>query len=730
MKLKLLPVLVALCLSATASQAEPVKSQSNAELMKNAEEQKAKANDNDSGVKTLHEQSTPPKPATAVQPVMPTARQGSWRFGLWRNDHGGRYHQGMDFSGLGTNAEIKGDKVLFSDSGYITDTRNSHKKLMFKRGNGDQIVMLHARRKTSKGINDTVEAGEYALIMGRTGKAGTNVYPKHLHYEYYVPSTSGRQRFIGLGGVIGYTTRSGGRNVTFHKDSIGLQGSYATSGYVVTDPTPYLKNDVVYNGTDYDARLEQYIGNSARGQYNALYQPTIPLPLGAGAKAPKKKFANLPTGFDNMSPEEIAAMSTGAVNASLYADTAGYGVDGQLLSQRVLASFISASNGSDWSSLPQPPATVLSEMTPQEVIKKIKFQRFGNSAWEEAMVRMSSKGLLTEYLIMNTEENFLRQQNQRLLNRVELQLASLNQARLFEYNKKIEAMNIMVQADAVPNIIDRELDALAGGYYSDGSSYNDVDIGNLPSDFDGIMESLLAVIAHGEGPSHDAYNNGTACGLSESYGKGNGKFKPTQMTPTQIIRQYYPSWSVGKSVPTSKAVPCSSRLFATGAYQTIASTLASAINKHPQYANQPYTAEVQKIIAKDALLLNTYRTNLKEFLRNGGSDAKMRLAMLDLAMEWASIGTPSGFAKNNKSVASGNYQSFYGSGNKANVKSTDMAWAVLKHIQAYHNGTLASENTSPSEGGSTETGTGTATPSTDTKKGGGNTKNPADTGGK
>lgn len=696
MKLKILPVLVSLAMLPTASFAEEIKAN-------DADADKLKNQTQSSGAdgQTLHDLQA--KKETIVQPYMPTARDASWRFGLWRTKRGGYYHQGLDFSGAGTNSEVSGDKVLWSSDGELIRKDAAHKVMIVKRdANEDKYVMLHAKRRASTGVGGKVEAGEYAMMMGNTDGSGRGVgqrntnsdYAKHLHYEYHVKSTSGRQRWVGVGGSKSSTTK--GKGVTFHPNTMGRQGSYSGTGYVVTDPTPYLKNDAVFNATYQDAALESYLGTTLRTQYNALYNPTVPLgPIHPRGRKPTKKFANLPVFKDYMSPEDIAAMGGGAVNASLYAGSAGYDINGNLITHGMLASFISASNGADWATLPSAPAAVLSEMTPQEIVKKIRFQRYGNLDWESAMIKLSSKGLLTEYLMMTAEENFLRQQNQRMKNRVELQLATLNQARLFEYNKKIESMNVLAKADSVPRIIDAELQN--NQYYSGVGPMPDFDLDNLPADLDGLLEALMSAIALGESHNAGAWNN-DSCGISApSGGKGRDILS---MTPVQIIKTYYSYYKGPPQVIPDETPPdttcASKRILASGKMQTIASTLSEMLMKAPQYANQLYTEENQLAIAKDALLLNSIHKDLKKFLRNGGSDAELTNAMWGIAKTWASVATPDGYPSR--------YNSYYGGNNSADKKATDATWAVMKRIQQYHRGeiqptTPTAEPSNPTEGG-------------------------------
>lgn len=706
MRLKLLTVLISIALMPTFASAAEVKATET-----DANKAKSDAQNASSDVKTLHDTKTQPPAPTYVQPVMPTARIGSWRFGLWRTKRGGYYHKGLDFSGAGSNGYVEGDKVLFSSSGTIIQKDTSQAAMTVQRlDNGDRYTMLHAKRRTPVPRGKDVRAGDFALMMGNTDASGGGVgqkstasaYAKHLHYEYHVRYDSGRQRWVGLGGSKGETTK--GRGITFHPNTMGSSSGFSGAGYVVTDPAPYLKNDVIFNGTYTDALLDSYIGTSIRTQYNTLYNPKIPLaPLHPKAKTPTRKFANLPYFKDFMTPEDIAALAGGAVNASMYADGAGYGINGELMSQRMIASFISASDGANFSTLPPAPAAVLSEMTPQEIIKNISFQRYGNQDWEAAMIKLSSKGLLTEYLMMTAEENFLRQQNQRLKNRVELQLATLNQANLFEYNKKIEAMNLTVEADSVPRIIDRELENLGGGYYYD-SRATDFDVDNLPADLEGLINSLMEALTLGESENAGAWNNGE-CGVSAPSG-GKGK-NIEAMTPRQLILSYYSYYKGPPQVipwKTRSDVPCSRRIMATGRWQTMPSTLSEMIMKAPQFVDMPYTSENQFQIAKEVLLKKSIHKSLRNFLKNGGSDKEMMDAMLGIAYTWSSIGDPRHYP--NYEVTANKK-----GGNRAFKEPTLATLAVMKRIQQYHNGALAQSST-PS------TGTGTAT-------GGANTSNPA-----
>lgn len=687
MKIKLLVALVAISMLPTVASAaaedSKVKSDPQAAEKAKAAATAASVTTATSKIPLLGNLSTIPPSSTLVQPYMPTNHVGSWNFGVWRNKKTKYWHKGIDFSGHGTG------NVIFSSNGFIAKKAYDYNELTFQRPNGDQVAMLHASKVTKIPEGQPVTAGDYALTMGKRGVNGKNPYDKHLHYEYHVPRASGRQRFIGVGGTIALTTK--GKGVTYHPDAMGSVSGFSGKGLVVTDPTPYLKNDVVYNGTLIDNGLRQYIGNSARTQYNALYKPNPPLAVASGAVKPTKTFPNLPS-MDNMSPEDIAAMSGGALDAALYAEGAGYGIDGQLLSQSMIASFISESNGNDWNSLPKPPTANLASSTPLEIADQIAYQRFGNQEWEASMIKLSTKGLLTEYLMVTAEENFMRQQVQRLKDRVELQLASLSSAQLFEYNKHIEAMNIAIVAESVPQIIDHELVQLSNGYYSTGGGGegSDFDPSNLPSDLDGLLNALMAAITKGEAHSPEAYNNGICGG---SYPK-SGPISITDKTPLQLIRTYKANYSPPEEVSTNykPLTACSQRVFASGYYQTIPSTLSYLLKKHPEYANQPYTEANQKALVYKGLLWSTHRKWLKDFIRHGGNDLDLENAMWELSREWASVGTPVGRYREagDKAMRPGLTWHNKVPNNNADPEGTAVILAVMKRIQAFHNGSLGS----------------------------------------
>lgn len=199
----------------------------------------------------------------------------------------------------------------------------------------------------------------------------------------------------------------------------------------------------------------------------------------------------------------------------------------------------------------------------------------------------------------------------------------------------------------------------------------------IPSDFMGMLDTMLKAIASGEARSPEAYNNGTACSPAISKPNGDGgRTLITSMTPIQILNR--------------NNSPCSSRLFAVGLYQFTPAPLREAINKFPQYANQPLTAQNQRELAIKYFLL-AKRPALSKFLL--GQPVRMIDVQADIAKEWASVAAPVGgcLASDGRCVnghGSGDGKTTYyntSNKNKAAKHSAAEIGTVLNSIQNYFN---------------------------------------------
>lgn len=623
-------------------------------------------------------------PGTPILAMPQKIRRSAGRFGEFRDRSSANdFHAGLDLTPAGDLQLFAAGDGTVVNVGTNTGGGNV---INIKRPNGDTYMYMHMEHnvKDKLPIGTPIKTGQPIGITGGTSnltskKTGLPIrYATHLHFDYILPSNDpARRRDLWLS----QSPRSSGLlNSTKHIFKTGY-------GYN-TDPTPYLAEDVAVAPDEYTP----WLGSTIRQQFNTLYNTR--LPLGPGATSNLKPLPALPVfnqGYE-WTPENLAAARTSIVKGAKYADWSGYqgAFGGGSMSYQALSSFISSEDGEQFGSLPQPQKPVsLETMTPKEIIEQIGGQRFGNEDWEKAMMKLSSKGMLTEYLMMNATENYLHQQNQILRNRVEMLMAGITQARLFEFNKQIEAIQVTAQASAAPAVLDLELEDLGYAYGGSGPS---VDIANLPDELDALVSALMDAISHGEG-GYNAYNTGTngPCAMkgfsTDAAARATGTPMVTTMTPRQI-------WNSATATKSSCDI---TRKFTAGRYQLTYYTLAGYqsggfgnsgfIGAFPQYANVPFTPEVQDFAARNYFLLSgSVRKNLTKLIK-GDPKATVQAAMYDLSMEWASFGVPDGLPTNTPGrSAVGNYQSYYGGDgvNKGNRESTDMAWAVLKKIHAWN----------------------------------------------
>lgn len=601
---------------------------------------------------TSNIQTTPP-PASLMMPAEPVDKraQGSSRFGSWRQWGGSkeprknRWHLGVDIS------KSHGTKLFAAGSGTVKSTINGGggvNTFSVQRDNGDVYSYLHMQSKiVDRGAK--VGPGNHVGTMGDRGTG-----PVHLHLEYYVPCQSGRVRFTGFYGGSSDRSRPGRPKYSVEKvlkssgsqhgvlDGFGIQ---ATGRLCSTDPTPYLPNDRTFQQGGVIAAegpLTDYLGNSMRSQYNALYNPTPNLPLGPGARPARKKFPNMPVYNDKLTPEEIAALRSGGIDAAMYGSAAGYDLDGQLMSYQMLMSFIPSSDGGEWGTLPQPSRPVdITEMTPKEVVASVAERRFGNAAWEAAIVDLSSKALLTEYLLMTTEENFLKQQNSILKSRVEGLLAGLTQAELFPFDKKIDALQIAATAESVPSVLDVKMEPLYG------AGYGAVDTSGLSvaeskkweavnkNDLNELLDYLAVAVTHGESSSYDAFNYGSSpckgfstTPLARAEDDRLGRKYVTQSTIDEINKGYKPKNTRG----------CGTRRYTAGRYQFTPDPFSEYRTfVGSEYAKRLWVPFEQDRTARWRILLSV-RKNLSSFVLNG--KGTLHDAAMDIHNEWRSVGKP------------------------------------------------------------------------------------------
>lgn len=623
-------------------------------------------------------------PGTPLLAMPQRFSRSAGRFGEFRGrTKGDGYHAGIDMTLANNN-----DDDLKAPGGGVVD--NSYYALWMgnviqvRRPNNDMYQFLHMKNnvanKWPKGKE--VTQGDMIGEVGGTGKPpGQGSYAKHLHFNYILPpSQKSRWRNLWLS--------KNSKNIGSSKFTLHSSKFTAPSGVgLKTDPTPYLAEDLKVKPDGYSP----WLGSTIRQQFNVLYNTK--LPLGPGATANLKPVPALPVfnnGFE-WTPDMLAAAKGSLIKGAEYSNWSGYqnAFGSNSMSYQVLASFISSDDGEQFGSLPQPEDPIsIDKMTPRQMVDAIASQRLGNAAWEKAMLKLSSKGLLTEYIMMTSAENYLEQQNQELRNRVELLIAGLTQARLFEFNKKIEAIQVQASAEAVPGILDIELEDL--GYAPGGGGGSSVDPTNLPNELNALVDALLDAIGAHEG-DWDSYNTGTGdkryppiCDMkgyfTNAQARKTGTKPITSMTPKEMYDSAY-------QVSNCKT----SRKFTAGKFQITYYTLAGEkgfgsggfIAKYPEYANKPMTEEVQEFIARNYLILGPKRPALRDFIMYGRGTVQD--AQYDAAREWASIGVPNNECINACKRKSDGYTSFYaGKNNAASRPGTDTVVAILNKIGQWH----------------------------------------------
>lgn len=591
----------------------------------------------------------------------PNPGDSAGRFGEWRSrtEH---FHEGVDISyGWGVPLKaIAPGKLVFRgiSKGYGFS-------VVVQRPFGDTYSYHHMTNHVG-GISNAsnVQTGDILGGVSNTQSSGATsertTMAKHLHFNYGVPATQqSRKRTIQI------NTSSIVTGSTFKKTA-------PRAPTMVTDPTPYFQNDLKFWNHYSDKPYVDYLGKSMRSQFNALYKTNLPLGNAswrATRQIPGSVINTLSKQFQGtataLTPHEVAAANSGMVNGMVTADESGFNEvsAAPYVSQQVLASFLSTEDGAKLSTLPPPLKDErFDKMTLAEMVEQIGNKRYGNPDWHNAMLKLSTRAMFTEYLAMTAEENFLDNQNERMTERVELMIAGVAQARLFEYNKKIQAMQIMAEASIVPGVINLPLDTKGDEYVymsgvngADGVGGVPIDLANLPSDLQGLLKELAKSISNGEGAfTADAFNTGTSgekgCairsfGTDAAVAASGGLKRVTEMTIREI-------WESGRD--RKVCVPDVNRKSANGKYQHMWYTLGGKAYKgqknptggfvaaFPQYVDAKFTSELQDFVLWNYSIPRS-RPILADFLRTGQN---LNGALNTMAGEWSSICKTNGVGAN------------------------------------------------------------------------------------
>lgn len=509
--------------------------------------------------------------------VMPNeGRRSAGRFGEFRSRKGGAgSHNGIDIS-----RKNSGDLTLKAmGSGEILsyDTRSSGSKntsttnpLVMQMDTGDRIMYRHTNPTYQKKYNafpgKKIQAGQSIAHMSNTGCGSCAV---HLHIEYGVKAKRGLDVWLNKN-----------LDQVFKNPSIALQqrvkGSapyVGSSEYKLTDPTPYLPEDVVIVATPAGQALEQkyvpYLGNTIRTQWNALYSSStgITLPVsstvdGVAVKQGKKLPALAFSGDVSMDAYGSAQVQVAQMIA-----------DGTISPEAAASGTIYANDVAQYA----PPRTIFGgtaddvgfdigalHSTPAELIENIGTGRYGNIKWFGELATMSMMGLLIEKLNIFNAQNYLTKEIHKQNERLEALLAAYTAAETQRYSGRVDELYTRAeQPTIIPEVAVVEMKKLfedaangTGPIYSDaqvlkgGQGTPERKCGwGIPGAFSPLKDGILRIsLKHGYNPNDVAAilgfesggfnikaNNGSgAYGLSQWTRRGITDIKASDLTARGI----------------------------------------------------------------------------------------------------------------------------------------------------------------------------------------------------
>ena len=461
------------------------------------------------------------------------------------NDHYG----GQDYAGgLGKVGDAhKYHMYAQTDS---TITQETFMSVVFqRRGIPDRIAHLHLNHDSREGAVGRVLQGtklanplQYGTafklvgeVIGRlSGRSDTGTvekaYDTHEHIEYHVLAKDPRVgvRILSKNGqaIKGNTTHFRSRNLL----SKGMTLRQIS-------PTPYLAHDTPLQG-GIAGFASAYVGNTAFTYYNAIYRTQLPAGLFAPATmgTPSKQGSfvagkGLPITLFNGSAYagmDISLNALGDINSAILGDTvafesAGFELGGgTYVTQRMLASHFADDNGESWTSVfGNADSAGVSEMSEQELVAYIANKRYANDEWRSGLVKLSTKGLMTEYLNAKAETNYLLEKIAEQEMKLMAQEALLARVRMNHKDKELESLTEAINVGVVPDFIKAELEKKgdewieseveAGMELGNSPTFTGepIDMANLPDDVMKLVDILLDLISQHESKSWDGYNTGT-----------------------------------------------------------------------------------------------------------------------------------------------------------------------------------------------------------------------------
>lgn len=192
----------------------------------------------------------------------------------------------------------------------------------------------------------------------------------------------------------------------------------------------------------------------------------------------------------------------------------------------------------------------------------------------------------------------------------------------------------------------------------------------IHSSIEVLIQRIGNIISHGEG-GYESYNTGTK---DVPHGRvGYSFMNPAVGTVTgKTINQIIETDSLSGTDRN--------RMFATGKYQTIISTLRKAKEVMDLSGDEKYDADMQEQVFSEYLLDKAGSGGLGAFVRK--RKGTIDDAQLAAAQEWASIAAPTGRRISDGRISDGSLSYYESSANHANTDSTRMLRDILIEVRA------------------------------------------------
>lgn len=459
-------------------------------------------------------------------PLMPVdGRKSAGRFGEFRaRASGAGSHNGIDISRKNPsdiNLKAIGSGTILSydtssSGGANTATTNP---LILQMDTGDRIMYRHSDPAFQKQFNAypgrRFKAGD---TLARMSNKGCGRCAIHLHIEYGVKGQRGLDVWLNKNVSSIYKNPS----IALKQTIRGKAPYIGSSAYKLTDPTPYLPQDVLITPTAGGKALDDtyvpYLGNTIRTQWNALYSAstgiTLPVPSsidGVAVKHGKKLPALAFSGnvsMDNYGAAQVQVaqmISDGTISPEAAASGVIYAEDvAQYAPPRTIFGGTADDVAFDVGAL---------NATPAELIESIGTGRYGNSKWFSELSEMSMMGLLIEKLNIINAHNYLKKEIYKQQERIEALYAAYTAAETQSYSGVVEEIYARAEnPTAIPEIAVITMQEI---FYGDEPTYSDAQVlkagegtpdrkcsFGIPSKFSPLKEGVKSVaLKHGFNPN-------------------------------------------------------------------------------------------------------------------------------------------------------------------------------------------------------------------------------------